>query len=403
MNIQPLHEATSDSKEAPFPIIRIILGIVLPVALFLMYASLFRLEFIQYRPWLAQHVSWVGILVQQFSLLMVYSVLCGKNRSRHLIRSRPHPKLWIEFAIALLLAATILLSIGLITMILKRVFQIEMPVDKVYQSLNQVSNSYWAIAAIVTGIAIAPFCEELYVRGFLYNAIKTRVPIVVAILLQAIIFSVLHFRNYLMVFFLSIALAWLYERRKTLWAPIFFHGIMNTYAMLPIAIMMLHNFHVPASNWSEAPPTWHHAEPDSTIAKQENATQQRLYAIKTWGSHGQRKWKQTINAFEAVCFWFPEDRPACAFARLGIATVYCDYLRDYRRAIKETERILSDYSQQREACARALAVNGWSHYRLKNFHESRDAFSKISTNYSDYSDILLSAKQGILQLDALEQ
>ena len=137
--------------------------------------------------------------------------------------------------------------------------------------------------------------------------------------------------------------------------------------------------------------------------KQEDGTKQRQYAIDTWGSLGKRQWKREVNAFEAVCYWFPEDKEACAKARQGIATVYCDYLKDYRRAINETERILSEYPQQKEVCARALAVKGWSYYRLKDLQKSRETFNRIVKDFNEYEDILHSANQGILQLDKIER
>ena len=172
---------------------------------------------------------------------------------------------------------------------------------------------------------------------------------------------------------------------------------------IPIAVLMVHNFYFPASDWSEAatPPAWYQFEPDSKIEKQEDGTKQRQYAIDTWGSLGKRQWKREVNAFEAVCYWFPEDKEACAKTRLGIATVYCDYLKDYRRAINEAERVLSEYPQQKEECAHALAVEGWSYYRLQHIQKSREAFDRVVKDFSEYEDILHSANQGILQLDTL--
>ena len=67
-----------------------------------------------------------------------------------------------------------------------------------------------------------------------------------------------------------------------------------------------------------------------------------------------------------------------------------------------TERILSEYPQQKEIGARALAVKGWSHYRVKDFQKSRGAVNRIVKDFNEYEDILRSANQGILQLDKIE-
>jgi hypothetical protein len=49
-----------------------------------------------------------------------------------------------------------------------------------------------------------------------------------------------------------------------------------------------------------------------------------------------------------------------------------------------------------------LVVKGWSHYRLKDFQKSREAFNRIVKDFNEYEDILRSAHQGILQLDKIE-
>jgi membrane protease YdiL (CAAX protease family) len=402
-----LNGSLYDSTKAPFPLKNIILGIAIPTAITLIYISLFRLDFIRYRPWIAQHIAWTGILLQQFSLILLYFVLCRKKKSWHLFRSQSFPKILIEFLVAFLVAVIILLVMGLIALTVKWIFKIEMPTDTIMQGMKLAPNSYVLIVILITGIAIAPICEELYAKGFLYNAFKTRFPVLIAVLLQAAIFAILHFRSLLVgvfIFLVSILSALIYERRKTLLSPIFLHGVLNAYFFIPIVILMLHNIHFSASDWTEAaiPPPWHRIRPDSRIEKQEDGTRQRQYAINTWGSFGKRQWKREVNAFEAVCYWFPEDKEACAKARQGIATVYCDYLKDYRRAINETERILSEYPQQKEVCARALAVKGWSYYRLKYLQKSREAFNRIVKDFNEYEDILHSANQGILQLDKIE-
>ncbi|MHC4741188.1 MAG: CPBP family glutamic-type intramembrane protease [Planctomycetota bacterium] len=398
------HDSEQDSTDARFPLVSLILGIAFPAGLALTYMFLFRLEYVRYRPWIAQHVAWAGVLLQQFSLLVFFLVLCGKRKSGLLLHPRPRPKRWKEFLVAFMVFAVITLGMWLIALILKRMFNVPMPADRAYQGLKQASFSYVAIVTILSGVLLAPFFEELYVRGFLYNALKTRLPLAVAVLLQAAVFAILHFRNVVVIFFLGIALALLYEKRKTLWSPIFLHGLLNAFSLVPLAIGMLYNIHIPASNWEEAAirPAWHHAEPDATIVRQEDAAKQRLYAIENWGSKGKRRWKQAVNALEAVCYWFPEDRQACAMARQGIATIYCDYLCDLRRAVNEAERIVSEYPRQKYVCARALAVKGWSHYRLKELQKSREAFNRIIKDFSEHKDVVLSAKQGILQLNTIE-
>ena len=135
------HDSEQNSTEAPFPLINIILGIVFPAAMILTYIFVFRLEYIRYRPWIAQHVAWIGILLQQFSLLVFYFVLCRKKNTRRLFRSESFRDIVIELLVAFVAAVIIFLLMGLITHAAKWAFNIEMPMDKVARGMKSGSNS----------------------------------------------------------------------------------------------------------------------------------------------------------------------------------------------------------------------------------------------------------------------
>jgi membrane protease YdiL (CAAX protease family) len=80
---------------------------------------------------------------------------------------------------------------------------------------------------------VGPATEELYFRGVLYGAVRRYGP-PIAIVLSALLFSVVHFqpRAIPILFVLGAALAFLYERTGSLWPPIAFHVLQNSLAMV---------------------------------------------------------------------------------------------------------------------------------------------------------------------------
>ena len=108
----------------------------------------------------------------------------------------------------------------------------------VTDSLGADTGTIGLIAAGTMVIVVAPFVEELFFRGFFYRALRTRYAIVVAALIDGLIFGFIHFNfegaDGLLILpplaFLGIAFCLVYEKTKTLWAPIGMHAFNNTIA-----------------------------------------------------------------------------------------------------------------------------------------------------------------------------
>jgi len=265
---------------------------------------------------------------------------------------------------------------------------------------------------LIAMITFGPVAEELFFRGLLYNALRQRVAPLIAVIIQAMVFALVHYgfpetriTSMLIVFTSGVILASVYEWRKTLWSPIAIHALKNFAFAAPIIVLMILNSHTPAKTWTEAeqPPKWLGTDFIGTdfkgIEKQETGEEQRLYAINTWGSRGLRMWKKELRAMQAVCDWFPSDREACAQARVGIVTIYFYYLRDFRRAVVESDRILSEFGDQPEACAQALLRRGWSYYELGDHQMSRKSFKEIIDSYSSFEWAREAALEELKMLD----
>ncbi len=90
------------------------------------------------------------------------------------------------------------------------------------------SNKEMILVVIVT-VFFAPVSEELFFRGFLYKALRNRLPVGLAIAISSVIFGAVHFDLYRFVplFVAGVVLGHLYEKYKNLWIPIVAHGVWN--------------------------------------------------------------------------------------------------------------------------------------------------------------------------------
>lgn len=90
----------------------------------------------------------------------------------------------------------------------------------------------WGVALVFTLVAAiaAPITEEVFFRGMVYNCLRQRMHVIWAIILQGTIFGWLHtFGNVHAAFaaLIGMALALLYQWRRTLLSPIFVHAFQN--------------------------------------------------------------------------------------------------------------------------------------------------------------------------------
>ncbi len=92
---------------------------------------------------------------------------------------------------------------------------------------------------MILALLVAPVAEELFFRGMLYNALRRRLHLVVAALLQALVFGFLHpfaVVDSALVALVGLTCALLYEWRKTLLTPMLLHSMVN---MVGIVVMQV--------------------------------------------------------------------------------------------------------------------------------------------------------------------
>ena len=86
-----------------------------------------------------------------------------------------------------------------------------------------------ATMVLINGAAIAPFCEELFFRGLLFNALSVRMPVLFAAILSGIVFGGAHGDPVLLpvLALFGVLQALLYRATGNLYVPIAVHAINN--------------------------------------------------------------------------------------------------------------------------------------------------------------------------------
>jgi membrane protease YdiL (CAAX protease family) len=110
------------------------------------------------------------------------------------------------------------------------------PTDAMLYSTNPLQ---W-IFLYILGVVVAPLGEEPFHRGMLYSALRQRMHWGPAAVLVSVVFALFHpygLADRGAVFVLGLFLAGFYEWKKTLFAPMVFHALVNSYAMTMSFVM----------------------------------------------------------------------------------------------------------------------------------------------------------------------
>ena len=96
------------------------------------------------------------------------------------------------------------------------------------------SNVLLGVATGLLLIAVAPVAEEIFFRGFLYQAFRNSFGVWPGALLSGVFFGVIHleFFKVVQLAILGVILALLFEKTRSLWPPIILHAINNTLAFI---------------------------------------------------------------------------------------------------------------------------------------------------------------------------
>ena len=93
---------------------------------------------------------------------------------------------------------------------------------------------------LLVAVFVAPFCEEIFFRGFVFPGICKAMPVGWAIVSSALLFALAHVdpASFVVLFIIGLALAFLRWRTNSLWPGIFLHLINNGLGALLIILVM---------------------------------------------------------------------------------------------------------------------------------------------------------------------
>ncbi len=99
----------------------------------------------------------------------------------------------------------------------------------------------WPLLALIA-VVIAPLCEELLFRGFIFGGLRSRLDFGVASGLSALLFALVHLMaiSAIPLFFVGLGCAVMYERHRSLAAPVLTHVTFNS-----ISLVAFFAFHTP--------------------------------------------------------------------------------------------------------------------------------------------------------------
>lgn len=98
-----------------------------------------------------------------------------------------------------------------------------------YQQVEQAVYGGGMWVSLLSAVVIAPVLEELLFRGLLYQRLRENSGPLVSMLISAALFGLIHGNlvQFVYAFLIGLLLAYVYEKFKTIWAPIIFHGSAN--------------------------------------------------------------------------------------------------------------------------------------------------------------------------------
>ena len=95
-------------------------------------------------------------------------------------------------------------------------------------------------ATLLAAVFIAPICEELFFRGFVFMGLLRGMPLYLAVILSALLFAIAHgdAASFPVLFIIGLLLALLRWQTKSLWPGIILHCLNNSLGAIEIILLM---------------------------------------------------------------------------------------------------------------------------------------------------------------------
>ncbi len=96
------------------------------------------------------------------------------------------------------------------------------------------ADEYSTTIAILVLVVFAPFVEEVFFRGLLYNKFKTLIGTNAGIFMTAVVFALFHMEPEVIIplFIVGFIMTYMYEKLGSIWPVILFHVLNNAVALI---------------------------------------------------------------------------------------------------------------------------------------------------------------------------
>ena len=110
------------------------------------------------------------------------------------------------------------------------VLKVDTQGEEIVKVFNELNSPVWFF---IVGAVFAPFVEEIFFRGFLFQGFRERHGWKVGMLLSSAIFGAAHLDLAALIptFILGNVLAYLYHRSNSVWPGIFLHFLVNAFGL----------------------------------------------------------------------------------------------------------------------------------------------------------------------------
>lgn len=117
---------------------------------------------------------------------------------------------------------------------------------ELFPGFNEVANNLYGgniIYEIVAIVLIAPILEELLFRGIIYNRLKSYSNKMIAMIISALIFALLHGNMVqgIYAFIIGLCLVYVYEKYKSLKYPMIFHAAANMFSVIVSEVTIIYD------------------------------------------------------------------------------------------------------------------------------------------------------------------
>ncbi len=197
----------------------------------------------------APALTWIIAAVVTHAFLLAYPLALAKRRRFTAIYAWPGwRKVLVEAGLSIPIVIGMLILLCVATYLI-RLASPDTSLTTVWQRAASAPITWQMVLILLIAFTLGPVTEEIFFRGFLQNALRSRLAVVPATLLQGAIFALLHIGYGLMymvaVFFIGLILTAVYEWRKSLLTPVFVHTGWNMLFAVGIFVMMIVNANSP--------------------------------------------------------------------------------------------------------------------------------------------------------------